>query len=68
MWFMRLPLDIIFLKIKNERNYEVISVKEAVKPWRLLPLFETKAADTLELPVGTVKRCEILSGDTLCIS
>lgn len=62
MWFMKIPIDVVFLK-KNV----VTSVREKVRPWRLLPLRDGKASETLELPIGTVVRCEIRPGDEVCI-
>jgi hypothetical protein len=72
MWFMKIPIDVIFLR--PERNAEggtvwkVSSAHENVRPWRALPLMDARAAETLELPVGTIRRCAITAGDELCIS
>jgi uncharacterized membrane protein (UPF0127 family) len=66
MWFMSIPIDVIFLK--REKNvFRVTSVRGGVRPWRALPLRDGGASETLELPSGTIERCELREGDTLCI-
>jgi uncharacterized membrane protein (UPF0127 family) len=49
-------------------NFRVTSVRENLRPWKLLPTRDFRASQTLELPVGTIRRCEIQPGDELCIS
>ena len=49
-------------------NYKVTRVFETAKPWKLLPIRDGKATETVELPVGTIARCDIRVGDELCIS
>lgn len=68
MWFMRIPVDVVFVRALDGRHYQVTSCRPNVRPWKLLPLMDAKARHTLELPVGTVARCSIEPGDTLCIS
>jgi uncharacterized membrane protein (UPF0127 family) len=63
MWFMCIPLDVVFL-----RAGKIVSVHENVKPWRLLPLSNWSAEETLELPVGVIRDCKLTAGDELCIS
>ena len=65
MWFMRIPLDVVFLRL-SERGFVVSSVRENVRPWRVLPLHDFKATETLELPAGTVARLGLQTGDELC--
>lgn len=72
MWFMSIPLDVVFLR-KSKREdgtatYSVSSLHESVPPWKLLPLRDGKASETLELTVGTIRRCGISPGDELCLS
>ena len=72
MWFMKIPIDVVFLD-KGEirhgvRVAHVTSLRENFRPWSLFPQRDAKAADTLELPIGTIKRCDIQVGDELCIS
>lgn len=72
MWFMRIPIDVVFLRVEKGADGSmrrfVSSVRENVRPWRPLPVMDARAHDTLELPAGTVKRCEIAKGDELCTS
>jgi uncharacterized membrane protein (UPF0127 family) len=73
MWFMRIPIDVVFVakplgEAKESPNYKVTRVFETAKPWKLLPIRDGKATETLELPVGTIARCDIRAGDELCIS
>lgn len=71
MWFMSIPIDVVFLRKVGEDSgtlrFEVRSVRERVKPWRVLPLRDGKASETLELASGSVQRFEIREGDVLCI-
>ena len=72
MWFMSIPIDVVFVcKQQSETGSLVLrvsSVQENLRPWRVFPVRDFKASDTLELPIGTVQRCNILTGDILCIS
>jgi uncharacterized membrane protein (UPF0127 family) len=72
MWFMRFPIDVVFLRAQKRADgshtYVVSSVHEGVRAWRPHPLIDFGANDTLELPAGTVARCKIGSGDELCIN
>lgn len=63
MWFMRVPLDIVFL-----RDRRVTSVHAGARPWSPLPVTDMRADSVLELPVGTIERCHLKPGDELCIS
>ncbi len=66
MWFMRMAIDVVFLRKENAVNeYSVASVHEGVRPWRVLPLFNLRATDTLELPVGSAS--VLSAGDRVCI-
>ena len=72
MWFMRIPIDVVFARAETSVNgkhvLRVTRVCESVKPWRFLPLRDGGASETLELPVGTIQRCDIRVGDELCLS
>jgi|GEM_PF-215528 len=71
MWFMGIPIDVVFAKrvlAASGEKLEVTSIHRHVKAWKVLPLRDAKATDTLELPVGTIERCQILVGDSLCIN
>jgi uncharacterized membrane protein (UPF0127 family) len=63
MWFMSIPIDVVFL-----RQGKVCSVHENVKPWRMLPLRNGKASETLELANGTIRRCGLQPGDEVEMS
>jgi uncharacterized membrane protein (UPF0127 family) len=49
MFFMRYPLDIIFL----DNNLTVVHIIENLQPWRLSPIIK-KATSVLELPAGSI--------------
>lgn len=70
MWFMSMPIDVVFLRVVhaggNERKV-VTSAHARVRPWKALPLFDGNAHETLELPEGSVARLGIVPGDELCI-
>jgi uncharacterized membrane protein (UPF0127 family) len=72
MWFMSMPIDVIFIRKKEGtedlRVYQVTSVRTHLKPWRIFPVRDGRASDTIELPVGTIQRCDIQPGDEVCIS
>jgi hypothetical protein len=68
MWFMSIPIDVAFLKRKKNGVYEVTSIHQNLVPWRLLPVGDSKAQDTLEFPSGTLERSSIHVGDLLCLS
>lgn len=63
MWFMRIPLDIVFL----DRAQRVVGLFEAVQPWRMI--FPVKGAHSaLELPVGTIKASQTQLGHQLAVA
>jgi len=70
MWFMRIPLDIIFVKTVDTSNKKLIitSLHSSVRPWKLFPLLDLKAKAVLELPMGTISHFDLIEGDQLCIS
>jgi uncharacterized membrane protein (UPF0127 family) len=77
MWFMTIPIDIVFIRpiqktqndcLTTEVRAKVVSFKKEIRPWKLLPVRDGKATQTLELPVGTIERCNLQVGDELCIS
>jgi uncharacterized membrane protein (UPF0127 family) len=71
MWFMQMPIDVIFLKTEissdGKRIAKVVSVHSSVQPWKVLPLSCGAANETLELAAGTIQRTEVSVGDQLCI-
>ena len=72
MWFMSMPIDVVFVRTEKgaegEATHVVCSTHENLRPWKPLPVRDGKACATLELPVGTIRRCAISTGDKLCIS
>ena len=60
-FFMRFPIDIAFVT----RTGRVVKTYEVVRPWRIAASFGAYAV--VELPEGTLSRCDTLAGDTLVI-
>jgi uncharacterized membrane protein (UPF0127 family) len=57
--FMRFPIDVVFL----DRELAVLSVRDAVPPWRVVAQRGAKA--TLELPPGAAARAGLEPGRQL---
>jgi uncharacterized membrane protein (UPF0127 family) len=57
MWFMRFPIDVIFLDKKNR----VVGLKANVKPWGMA--WSWRGVKTLELPVGVIASTRTQRGD-----
>lgn len=84
MWMMRFPIDVVFLREIREPSqasqgsqrsqhrdlkWVITSVHENVPAWKVLPLRDGKASDTLELPVGSIRKHGLQCGDELlCIN
>ena len=75
LWFMRIPIDVVFLTRGAARRdasgrtvHRISSVHEGLLPWKVLPVSDGQAGDTLELPAGTIRRCGLRAGDDVCIS
>jgi len=70
-WWMSMPIDVVFLRRSAKRSanvWEVTSVRSEVRPWRLLPLGDLKASETLELAAGAAKESGLSPGDEVeCI-
>lgn len=78
MWFMSMPIDVVFLRAQATKACDgnsggnsveqkvVTSVHSQVRPWRALPLSDRGAQETLELPAGSIARLGIAPGDQLC--
>lgn len=60
MFFMKFPLDIVFI----DKNNIVVYVIENIKPWRASKIIR-KAHSVIELPVGTIKSSQTYVGDQL---
>lgn len=69
MWFMSVPIDILFIRSERRPDgrmaHVVASLRERVRPWKLLPVRDWTAEDTLEVPAGTVSRIGLKPGDEL---
>ncbi|MBS1961910.1 MAG: DUF192 domain-containing protein [Bdellovibrionales bacterium] len=70
MWFMVMPIDVVFLRVVHAEGSErkvVTSAHARVRPWKALPLNDWDAHEALELPEGSIARLGIAPGDELCI-
>jgi uncharacterized membrane protein (UPF0127 family) len=63
MFFMRIPLDVLYV----DRENRVVRAQQAIKPWRIGPIYTRGAAYVIELPVGTIERTSSAVGDQLQI-
>ena len=61
-FFMRFAIDVAFVR----RDGRVVSVRHAMKPWRIAAAFRAHAV--IELPPGTLAACDTVRGDTLVIT
>jgi uncharacterized membrane protein (UPF0127 family) len=59
MFFMRFPIDVVFL----DRDNVVVKVVHGIKPWRMTMGGGGKYA--LELPAGTAAAAGLADGDQL---
>lgn len=64
MFFMRFPIDVLYLN----RDNEVVRAQEAIKPWRVGPLYTRGARFVIELPAGAIARSGTTVGDRLVIA
>lgn len=62
MFFMRYPLDVVFL----DREGRVVFMYEGIKPWRVGRIVKG-AKVAVELPEGTIKQSKTQVGDTLVL-
>jgi len=60
MFFMSIALDVAFLDAQGR----VVALYANLKPWRLSRL-HPEAFAALELPVGTLEKCQVKKGDLL---
>ena len=68
MMFMRMSIDVVFVRQTGAGLFEVTSLHSGVRPWRLLPLNDWKADDAIELPEGCIRRQGLQTGEVLCLS
>lgn len=60
-FFMRFPIDLAFVT----RGGRVVKTRAWVRPWRVA--LALRAYAVIELPAGTLDRCDTVPGDTLVI-
>ena len=60
-FFMRFPIDVAFVA----RDGRVVKTRRSVVPWRITAALRAHAV--VELPVGTLARCETVVGDRLVV-
>jgi uncharacterized membrane protein (UPF0127 family) len=60
-WFMRFPIDLAFVN----RRGQVVKTYGSLKPWRMAAAL--RAFAVIELPAGSLVRCDTVSGDTLVV-
>lgn len=68
LWWMSIPIDVVFLKEQGEERFSVTSIRSDLKPWKLLPVWDRQATHTLELPAGCAEKAGLREGDGICIS
>jgi hypothetical protein len=61
MWFMRFPIDAVFL----DRENHVLRIVEHLAPWRVAGCRGAKAV--VELPAGEAARVGLAPGDRLAL-
>lgn len=59
MFFMRFPIDVVYL----DKSNKVLKIKHSLKPWRMSSCVRAKA--TIELPSQKAKETAIEIGDSL---
>src|SRR3954447_22079095 len=60
-WFMRFPIDVLFL----DRDLRVLAVRPEVRPWRMA--WQQGARAVLELAAGEALSRDIRAGDRLML-
>lgn len=62
MFFMRFPIDAVFIGTNNT----ILYIEESIKPWKISKVIN-KSRSVLELPAGTVSATGTRPGDLLVI-
>ena len=60
-FFMRFPIDVAFVT----REGRIVKVSHSIRPWRIA--IAPRAFAVVELPSGTLGRCDTVMGDVLAI-
>lgn len=71
MWMMSIPIDVVFLKVLKSdfgQKWTITGVYPQLRPWKVLPVSNFRADDTLELPSGMVIKLGLKPGEVLCIA
>ncbi len=72
MWFMSIPLDLVFLKkerdAKGTNTFRILAIREGALPWSVLPFGNSQASDTLEIASGACAEADAREGDLVCLS
>ena len=61
MFFMRFPIDVVFL----DRDWRVVGIRHGLRPWRVAGA--RRAAAALELPAGAAAAAGLEEGDLLAL-
>lgn len=67
MFFMRIPLDVLYCGAPTEAGDPVLRVLRGIAPWRIGPIVRGSKY-VIELPVGTATRTGTVEGDVIEIS
>ncbi|MDD4295198.1 MAG: DUF192 domain-containing protein [Candidatus Omnitrophica bacterium] len=62
MFFMKIPLDIIYL----DKHMKIVKLVKDLKPWQMSSCYKAKV--TIEASVGLIERCDLRLGQTLIIA
>jgi hypothetical protein len=68
MCFMRFPIDAVFLGPRRQSGeWDVVAVREGLRPWRDIVPYVQRATAVLELPVGTIRSTGTIVGDVIAL-
>jgi uncharacterized membrane protein (UPF0127 family) len=68
MFFMRYPIDVLFLSEQRPRSgeYRVVGLVHAIRPWRMTRFYRGARA-ALEIPAGVIEQSGTRTGDTIAL-
>lgn len=64
-WFMRFPIDVVFLTDRGPGQWQVRRIVVGQRPWSLLPVSDWGADSVLELHAGEGRRFNLAPGDLI---
>jgi uncharacterized membrane protein (UPF0127 family) len=68
MFFMRFPIDAVFLGPRcPSGEWDVVAVREGLRPWRGVVPYVQRATAVLELPVGAIRSTGTVVGDVIAL-